>query len=134
MSNSGVRLNPEAPSLSVNPEELIEEWEKLDGLLGGLNSKIKQSNHLIEMGNKTIQECQSQGREILGKLEILARIFKGMGIDPENFRQINEKNPSEILPLDAPEVPELDATVENEEDTPKNKFEVKKFTSRSKKE
>lgn len=133
MSNSGVRLNPNAPALTVNPEELIKEWRRLDNLIGELNAKIKQSNQLIEMGNKTIQECQAQGREILGQMEILARIFKGMGIDPENFEQNIEKIPPKNFPSVVPDAEKSGVIADNKEDKPEKKFKVNKYTSRPEK-
>lgn len=130
MANSGVRLNPNAAPLSADPQVLIMEWNRLDTILADLNNKIKQSNQLIEMGNKTIQECQSQGREVLGQLDILARLFNGMGIDPENYKGNSEKISGENPAFSGPQEVEEPVNAETKEDTSDKKFNINKFTPR----
>lgn len=103
--NTGVQLNPNAIPLGNDTDSLVGEWKKLNAALAKTNEKIKQSRQLIDMGNNTIEEANNEGRLIIGQLDILARIFVGMGVDPNNLPGSEAKNiekiPTKLTPADA---------------------------------
>jgi len=103
-----VSPNPQAAPLAVDPTSLVVEWRKLDEQYAQLRAKAEQANQMITLANNTIAEAETAVKVLTGQLEILARIFNGMGINPNEF-EIPEKKtapepaafPTEVPPPSA---------------------------------
>ena len=64
--------------LNMDPVTLVTEFQEL-------NQQVSQINEVILNLRKQISVAQAEGQKVLGKLEILARILNGMGVNPNNY-------------------------------------------------
>ena len=118
--------NPQAAPLAVDPTSLVVEWRKLDEQYAQLRAKAEQANQMITLANNTIAEAETAVKVLTGQLEILARIFNGMGINPNEYEASGEKisaEPTVLSPVEKPLGAEVD---DSEEFTEKKRFNVVK--------
>ena len=130
--DNGVQLNPNATPLGNDTDSLVAEWKKLNAALAKVNEKIKQSRQLIDMGNNTIEEANNEGRLLIGQLDILARIFVGLGVDPNNLPSSEAKNIEKIPTKFGSEPSNQQQLVENKEVSPNpTQNKLSKFKKKS---
>jgi hypothetical protein len=124
MSHTKVR-EPKAqenpgPKLSLDPDILISEFKNLDAQLAAINATIQKAVEAIQNKQEVIKSVKAEGQVILGKMDMLARILNGMGIDPRTLvaqaeipaEEFGEKEP--IFSEEKP--PKKDQVAENKED------------------
>lgn len=92
MTQPNVQPNPEAIPLSLDPASLVAEWKALDEAYSQLQQKNNQAKQMITMAENTIADCDSQIKAVVAQLEILARIFNGMGVNPNEYAPPEEKS------------------------------------------
>ena len=119
---------PQDPiTLSDDPQALLLEYHAIQAQLTKMNEEIKEKQAVVASTQTEIDTIRQQGLQFIGQANVLFRILKGKGIDP-NTTAPTPQNPqipepkAPTAPTPVPAVEEKAAEVSPAAQTLRNRF------------
>ena len=94
-------------------DSVMEEYLRLGGELRDLNGLIRDAQVIVTNKNQEVTNLNNQGLQTIGQINMLAKIMRGMGIDPPTL----DLNPPPQAPQPpGPQMPSPLPTMQPEEE------------------
>jgi hypothetical protein len=107
-------------SLGTDPKSLLLEWNKLRAAVQAINTMGNEENEKIQASQQKLKSLETQGLQIIGQLNIITRILRGMGIQPE--QQVSVPPTPPPIPVEEQETEEVSPPRSTAQQAVRNRF------------
>lgn len=114
---------PNPNALSPDVDTLTSEYKKLDSMLAAINQNIQDENEKVVVSQQAIANNRSQGLQVVGQANVIARILLDMGVDAQTLT-------TPPMPEPVEPTPPIEGVPEFEEEAPTKPSLRNRFSSR----